>query len=90
MAFFVVSYDLRKKEEFDYEKLWDEFTRLKAVKHQESAYFLTASNNAIQIRDHFKSFIHEDDLLMVVEFSEKPRFTRALKGTADWISSHWP
>jgi hypothetical protein len=89
MAFFVVTYDLRKKDEFDYEKLWDEFNRLDTVKFQESDYFLSAANTTVEIRDHFKQFMHEDDLLMVVKFSERPMSTRGLKGTADWISKHW-
>jgi hypothetical protein len=90
MAFFVVSYDLRKKEEFDYQKLWDEFARLDSVKFQESAYFLSANNNATEVRDHFKQFVHDNDLLMVVEFEKKPRWTRALKGTSDWVEVHFP
>jgi hypothetical protein len=57
MAFFVVTYDLRKKDEFNYQELWDEFDRLDAVKHQESDYFLAAANKADEIRDHFKAFI---------------------------------
>ncbi len=89
MAFFVVTYDLRKKDEFDYEKLWNEFDRLDTVKFQESDYFLSAANTTTEIRDHFKQFMHEDDLLMVVKFSEKPMSTRGLQGTAAWISKHW-
>jgi hypothetical protein len=89
MAFFVVTYDLRKKDEFDYEQLWDEFNRLDTVKFQESDYFLAAENTTTEIRDHFKQFMHEDDLLMVVKFSERPMSTKGLKGTAAWISEHW-
>ncbi len=91
MALFVVAYDLRKKDEFDYEKLWDEFNRLDSVKFQESDYFLSANNTTTEIKDHFKQFVHEDDLLMVTRLDEndKPKFTRALKGTTDWVNSHW-
>jgi len=32
MAFFVVTYDLRKKGEFDYQPLWDELSHMDAVK----------------------------------------------------------
>ena len=90
MAFFVVTYDLRKKDEFEYEELWNEFQRLDAVKYQESDYFLAADNTAEEIKDHFKQFIHEDDLLMVVEFEKKPKYTKSLKGTNAWVDRHWP
>jgi hypothetical protein len=91
MALFIVAYDLRKKNEFDYQKLWDEFDRLDSVKFQESDYFLAASNTTVEVRNHFKQFVHEDDLLVVTMLDEtdKPQFTRALKGTTDWVNAHW-
>ena len=89
MAFFVVNCDLRRKDEFDYQELWDEFERLDAVKYQKSDYFLSASNTADEIRDHFKWFVHEDDSLMVIEFDKRPKFTKSLRGTNAWIDKHW-
>ncbi|GAC1040810.1 hypothetical protein thsrh120_08140 [Rhizobium sp. No.120] len=90
MAFFMISYDLRKKQEFDYEPLWKEFKSRKAVKCLESVYLLKASNTLLEIKNHFKKFIHEDDLLVLVEFTKEPEWTRALSGTKAWIDSHWP
>jgi len=90
MAYFVVSYDLRRKAEFDYSKLWAEFKRLDGVKYQESAYFIELANTPPQVKDHFSAFMHEDDLLMVVEFSERPSYTRGLQGTNDWVKARWP
>lgn len=90
MAFFMISYDLRKKQEFDYEPLWAEFKRLDSVKCLESVYLLSASNTAAEIKSHFKAFIHDDDLLVVVEFAKKPQYTRALTGTNAWIAAHFP
>jgi hypothetical protein len=91
MALFLVSYDLRKKDEFDYQKLWNEFDRLDSVKFQESDYFLSTDNTTTQVRDHFKQFVHEDDLLMVARLdeSDKPKYTKGLKGTNDWVNAHW-
>jgi hypothetical protein len=92
MALFIVAYDLRKKGEFDYQKLWDEFDRLDSVKFQESDYFLSADNNTTtEVKDHFRQFVHEDDLLMAVRLdeSDKPKFTKALRGTTDWVNAHW-
>jgi hypothetical protein len=88
MAFFVVTYDLRKKGEFSYQELWDEFDRLDGVKFQESDYFLAADNTADQIKDHFKALVHSDDMLMVVEFHENPKYTKAKKEpTLGWTST---
>src|SRR6185312_2700255 len=90
MAFFVVTYDLRKKGEFDYQPLWDELSHMDAVKFQESNYFLSTESTREKIKNHLKQFIHEHDLLMVVEFYTKPDYTKALKGTNDWVNTHWP
>jgi hypothetical protein len=89
MAFFVVNCDLRRKDEFDYQELWDEFERLGAVKYQKFDYFLSVSNTADEIRDYFKRFVHDDDSLMVIEFEKKPKFTKSVKGTNAWIDKHW-
>lgn len=91
MALFFVGYDLRKKGEFDYQKLWDEFDQLDAVKFQESDYFLAANNTITEIKEHFKQFVHEDDLLMVAKLdgNDKPKHTKALKGTNKWLDAHW-
>ncbi|SFJ55078.1 hypothetical protein SAMN05216304_109150 [Bosea sp. OK403] len=90
MALFTVSYDLRKKSEFDYQKLWDEFGRLDSVKFQESEYFLSSDNTATEVKDHFAGLIHADDLLMVIKFEKRPSFHKALKGTTAWIEAHFP
>jgi hypothetical protein len=90
MALYVVTYDLRRKDEFDYQALWDAFDRLDSVKYQESDYLLSTSASIDTVKDHFKAKMHEDDLLMVVEFTEKPDWTKALKGTNAWISKHFP
>jgi hypothetical protein len=83
MALFVVAYDLRQKDEFDYQKLWDAFDQVDSVKFQESDYFVCAANTSTQVRDHFKQFMHKDDLLVVtlLDENDKPKFTKALKGT---------
>lgn len=90
MAFFVVSYDLRKGSEFDYKKLYDAFAREDCVKCQESTYLLKDAYSAEQILIYFRALIHDDDLMTVVEFVNKPANHRGLKGTRDWIAKHWP
>jgi hypothetical protein len=91
MALFVVTYDLKKKDEFDYQKLWDAFDEADSVKFQESDYFVSDDKTPYEVLNHFKQFVHEDDRLLVTQLDEtrKPKYTNALKGTNDWVNSHW-
>jgi len=70
-------------------QLWDEFERLGALKVQNSQYFLEANNTTAEIKNHFADFIDDDDMLMVVKFSTRPSFTKALAGTNDWINTRF-
>jgi len=89
MPFYVVSYDLRKKDEFDYETLWDDLADRDAVKVQESVYLLKSDLSRKDVKEHFASLMHEDDYLLVVEFEKRPSWTKALKGTRLWVDAHW-
>lgn len=89
MAFFMISYDLRKKQEFDYEPLWNALKAEDSVKCQESVYLMSDSYSANEIKNWLLKFMHDDDLLTVVEFTEKPAHYRGLAGTRDWIDAHW-
>ena len=86
MANFVIAYDLIKHK--DYPKLWEEMTRLNAHKAIRDFYFVSLNNTASEIRDHLKSFVDDDDKVMVVEFQKKPSFTKANAGTNDWINAN--
>lgn len=85
MAYFSITYQLNEKK--DYPKLWDEFDRLNAVKVQNSQYFIDLDNTTKEVKNHFAEFVDEDDLLMVVKFTIRPQFTKAKKGTNDWLNS---
>lgn len=87
MAFFAVSYDLVKRK--DYQTLWDEFKRLNAHKCLRSMYLLDANNTAEEVKDHLKTFIDNDDQLIVVEFSDKPFHHKAFTGTNNWIKARF-
>lgn len=89
MAYFMISYDLRKKGEFDYQRLWDAFAAEDCVKCQESVYLMADAYSAEAIKDHFMQFMHADELMTVVEFSNKPAHKLGLKGTRAWIDEHW-
>jgi hypothetical protein len=88
MALFAVNYDLVKQK--DYQPLWDELARLGAHKALLSMYLVNLDNTAQEVVDHLARYIDNDDRLMVIEFSKKPVFTKALKGTNDWIAANAP
>jgi CRISPR/Cas system-associated endoribonuclease Cas2 len=89
MGYFNVTYDLVKKEEFDYEPLWAEFDRLGGVKYQDSAYLVELNLTQQETLNHFKKYIHDNDRIMVVEFDKRPSWTKAFKGTNAWINARF-
>jgi len=89
MAYFAVTYDLKGKEPQDYEELAERLEKMNSVKYQKSCWFVEQNKNSQQILDTLKPFIHEDDRLMVVEFSKEPEWNKALKGTRDWVNARF-
>lgn len=87
MAYFAIKYQLNDAK--DYPPLWKELERLGAHKVLRSFYFLDITSSASQLRDHFKSFIDEDDAVVVVPFSERPYHYKAFQGTNDWIKQRF-
>ncbi|MFP0199068.1 hypothetical protein ACKJSM_28415 [Pseudomonas sp. PHC1] len=66
MALFFLEYDLRKQR--NYQPLYDELARFKAVRMLESMWcFHRVNINAAGLRDHFQGFIDNDDGLIVSE-----------------------
>lgn len=87
MGLFTISYDLIKRK--DYQTLWDELDRLRAHKAMASFYLANLTvEDPVEVRDHLKKFIDEDDKLMVTKLVGKPSFTKANAGTNDWISKN--
>lgn len=69
MALFFLDYDLRKQR--NYQGLYDELTRFKAVRMLESSWcFNRVNTSATDLRDHFKQFIDADDGLWVAEVTD--------------------
>ena len=88
MALFVVSYDLRKKK--DYQPLWDEMDRLGGHKPLESVYFLNVnSKDAATLIAHLRKFIDDDDQVIAVEFDKRPGTLRAKSGTKEWLDKYF-
>jgi len=88
MALFAITYDLIKRK--DYQTLWDELDDLGAHKALNSFYLLNikTEDDAQGMVNYLRQFIDDDDRLMVVKFTGKPRFAKALAGTSDWIKKN--
>lgn len=87
MAMFAVSYDLIAGK--DYKRLTDRLAELDSVKVQLSYWLLAANNTAKEVKDHLAQYVDGDDRLMVIEFTKRPQYTNAIKGTAAWIENHF-
>lgn len=69
MALYFIEYDLRKQR--NYKELYDELARLGAVRILESLWcFKRANTSTINLRDHFKRFIDNDDGVIISEVSD--------------------
>lgn len=90
MAYFLVSYELKEEQgAFDYRRLWEEFDRLGAVRTLRNEYLLDLNHTAQEVVDHLRPYLQPDDHLMVVEFSKKPAFAGAIKGTSAWLAERF-
>lgn len=87
MAFFSITYDLVADKNYD--ALIDRLKELDTVKVQLSQWLLSADNTAKEVKDHLAQYVDDDDRLMVIEFTKKPAYTYALKGTNAWIDKHF-
>ncbi|MFQ1700871.1 hypothetical protein ACJ5NV_09770 [Loktanella agnita] len=87
MAIFSVTYDLIKNK--DYAALIGALEDLDTVKVQLSQWLLSADNTTMEVKDHLAQYVDDDDKLMVIEFSKRPQFTKAIKGTKDWLNKHF-
>lgn len=87
MALFTVTYDLIKNK--DYDALIGALEDLDTVKVQLSQWLLSADNTTMEVKDHLAQYVDDDDKLMVIEFSKRPQFTKAIKGTNDWLNKHF-
>lgn len=69
MALYFIEYDLRKQR--NYQAMYDELARFGAVRILESLWcFNRVNTSAINLRDHFKRFIDNDDGVIISEVSD--------------------
>ena len=66
MVKYFISYDLRNSR--NYQKLYDEMDKFKAVQVLESLYcFKYKDNQTEELRNHFSKFIDSDDGLIIIK-----------------------
>ncbi|MGV8996618.1 MAG: hypothetical protein ACOH12_06690 [Parvibaculaceae bacterium] len=90
MAKFVVAYDLDKGDQSDYTDLTTEIDSYDSVRTQKSVWLVACDKTRKELFDALKAHIHENDFLMVIEFSSKPSGTKGLTGTKAWIDGNFP
>ncbi|AYE87239.1 hypothetical protein K3758_14720 [Sulfitobacter sp. W002] len=86
MALFTVTYDLIAEK--DYDSLIGRLKELDTARVQLSQWLLSADNSATEVKDHLAQYVDDDDKLMVIEFTKRPAFTKAIAGTNDWLDKH--
>jgi hypothetical protein len=69
MPLYTITYDLRNQR--DYQTLYEELARFKAVRILESQWcFNRINTTASGLRDHFKGFVDSDDGLFIAEVDD--------------------
>ena len=87
MAYFCVSYDLIAQK--DYAGLIGRINEYDSVRVQLSFWLVSATTSASALKDDLAGYMDQDDKLMIVEFTKKPHFTKALQGTNSWLADHF-
>ncbi|WP_170566008.1 CRISPR-associated protein Cas2 [Ruegeria atlantica] len=87
MAYFAISYDLVAQN--GYKPLFCRLEELGAVKTQLSFWLVKSNNTAQEVKNDLEDFIDDNDRLMVIEFSKRPRFNWGFKGTRKWIEDRF-
>jgi CRISPR-associated endonuclease Cas2 len=89
MGLFVVSYDLIAGK--DYQRIRNELERLGGVRIQLSLYLVNVNLDDSQVfLEHLRQFVDADDRLLVVKFTDTPKYTLGLQGTRGWIAANCP
>ena len=87
MAYFMITYDLNNSK--DYDKLIDELEEKGAAKAALSCWFIELDNTTVEVRDHFSNYVDDDDILIVTQFTTKPRYTRMKIPGHNWLSQRF-
>ncbi|HET9636351.1 MAG TPA: hypothetical protein VFP26_10520 [Gemmatimonadaceae bacterium] len=70
MPLYLVSYDLTKEKEFDYENLWDYLRKENAVRVLFSEWLMASDASASDLVDEIREHMHDQDYLWVLEVTK--------------------
>ena len=87
MTLYAISYDLHREK--DYQTLWDALDELGAHKALNSFYLVNLTDEDPQsVVSYLAQYIDDDDHLIAVRFIGRPRYTKAKRGTNDWVKEN--
>lgn len=83
MALYFLTYDLHQGQRSDYQKLYNELRRIRAVRILDSTWcFSINDTDIVSLRDHFSNFIDVRDRLIVSRIGESDSYRH------DWASKN--
>jgi hypothetical protein len=90
LAYYVITYDLRKKIGHDYQPLYDQLNSWGAKHLQDSVWLGSLSGNAGVVRDALQRHAHADDTFCVIQvFSNSDWGTVGARPTGnEWLKAH--
>lgn len=88
MTTYIVSYDLIKEK--DYPKLIEELEKYESCKPLLSVWVIVTEQSAVEIRDHLKNFIDENDKLLVVQVTSPGvgAWRKLGSSISEWLKKH--
>ena len=87
MGVYLISYDIKVANDFEYQPLWDALEELGAQRALLSLWLLANDATQREIFDHFKSFLRSTDKLIVVEMARRPSVQQGFKGTSAFLDA---
>jgi CRISPR/Cas system-associated endoribonuclease Cas2 len=90
MAYYIITYDLRKKPGHDYKPLYDQLNSWGAKHLQDSVWFANMTGRAEAVRDSLRRHAHADDTFCVIQVfpnSDWATVNARTEGTV-WLHAH--
>ncbi|WP_336982516.1 hypothetical protein [Acinetobacter modestus] len=90
MAYFLISYDLHKKRNYDLiSEGIDKISHKVWVKVLESSYVIKSNLDSEKIRDFLNNFIDQDDSLFVIEVDIEDWASKGIASNLTNVLHHW-
>jgi hypothetical protein len=85
MPVYLVSYDIKVRNDFEYGPLWEAFKKVPSIRTQLSEWLVASASDQKTIFDYFKAYVHSDDRLMVSTVYDRPTIQQGFKGTQKFL-----